>query len=301
MKWMNEMKRNKIIILSAVLLSLSACGSGSKNKTATVESPPVVTNTPIAEPCNNVGCEANQTSVIKQIYNDIINEGNSALADSIYTESFIQHNTAIGSGVAEQIAYFDALKTNNPEHTAVIKHIASDGEYVAVHWHYSATSDNEKSGEARIDLYKLLDNMVVEQWNVSMTLNAVTASGNSVFSDLYIYSNNNKNNNTELEESNKTLVSDFYTKTFNEYDLDLFDATVDENYLQHNPYVPSGSAPLRGWIESQGTPQVDIFISLAEEDIVWTFQTKDNNLSVVDLWRVDNNINKIVEHWDVFK
>ena len=272
-----------------VLLAVSACEDNDSVADEIVE-----------EPCVTIQCieDDNQQS-IEQIYNEVINNKNYDLVDSIYTVDFIHNNSAIGATTTGQKAHFNSLATQNPDHVANIKHIVTDNEYVAVHWHYSNTLDNEFSGYSNVDLYKLDNGLVVEQWDISMGLNDTTVSGNSAFSDLYVYENTAAVMNDTKEEENKTMVSSFYLDLFNTGDLTLIDQFVDIDYLQHNVWVPNGSEALRNFVGGRTPGGLEIFLTLAEDDIVWTFSGGDN-LGVVDLWRVNYNEGKIVEHWDLF-
>ena len=292
-----------------VINALSACGGSSSSKAPTAPistTPPTTTPEVIdvsinAEFCTSVACEDNNKVLIEQIYNDIINGGNSGLVASTYDENFIQHNSAITAGIEGQTSFFNAMFTDNPNHVATIKHIVADGDYVAVHWHYAENPKNEYIGKANVDLYKLKDNLIVEQWDQSMIPNESTASGNSVFSDLYDYGNTQPNNDVAIEESNRSMVTNFYLDLFNNKNMDLIDELLDPKYLQHNFWVSNGSAALREFVRGGGTGGLTIFLTLAEDDLVWTFAgSKTENLSTIDLWRVDNNTNKIVEHWDIF-
>jgi hypothetical protein len=105
------------------------------------------------------------------------------------------------------------MTTNNSNHIAIIKHTVSYGvyvAYVAVHWHYAKDPENEFVGLASIDLYKLTDSKIIEHWDVYMKPHTSTVSGNSVFSDLYIYPTNTKaNNDVAIEETNKVMVTAF--------------------------------------------------------------------------------------------
>jgi len=282
---------NKSILGTSILafLAIFACNDTDKNSEDKVE-----------EQCVTTQCieDDNQKS-IEQIYNEVINNKNNDLVDSIYTVDFIHHNSAIGATTTGQKSHFTSLVTNNPDHVANIKHIVADGEYVAVHWHYSDTPDNEFSGAIKSDLYKLNDGLVVEQWNVSMALGDSTVSGNSAFSDLYVYDNTAAVMSDTKEEENKTMVTEFYLDLFNTGDVSLVDEFVDINYLQHNVWVPNGSEALSNYVSSITPGGLEIFLTLAEGDMVWTFVGTDN-LSVVDLWRVNYNDGKIVEHWDLF-
>jgi predicted SnoaL-like aldol condensation-catalyzing enzyme len=293
------MKKLSFWVVLALVLSLSACGTGKTGAVGTTGETGAVgatgetgitgeTGAAGTTSCDNVGCEFVNKLVVTQIYDDVINGNNIGTADFIFHEVIRQ----------ESIDFYSALSTSNPDHVATIKHIVADGDYVAVHWHYSDTPENEFTESAKIDLYKLIEGQIIEHQNFSMPYTANTESGNSVFSDLYDYGTTFANNDIAVEEENKTMVAEFYVNAFNNQDVTLIDELVDESYLQHNPFVPNGRSGLRGYISSGSAPSnVAIFVTLAEDDLVWTFRS---DAPVVDLWRVDNNINKIVEHWDIF-
>ncbi len=297
------------LVTIILLLGVTACGSGGSNE------PEVIVETKVPDPkkpdpkepadeplCLTVSCEETNKFVIEQIYNDVINGLNTGLVASLYAEDFIQHNTNITAGITGQETYFNTMTSDDPNHIATIKHIVADGDYVAVHWHYAEDADDEFTGSARIDLYKLADSMIVEHWDKKMEPPASSTSGNSVFSDLYIYpANTQANNDIAIEEENKTTVTEFYLDLFNNKNLDLIEELVDPSYLQHNFFIANGSDALFNAVSGRSAARLAIFLTLSEGDIVWTFQgSGEGNLGTVDLWRVDNNINKIVEHWDVF-
>ncbi|MCJ8318213.1 MAG: ester cyclase [Colwellia sp.] len=294
----------KIVKLVSVFLfvGIAACNNSNNDpspKTEIAEESPEVLS---IQPCISTACEENNITLIKQIYNDVINGANAGLVTSLYAENFIQHNSAITPGLNGQQVYFDNMNANYPNHVATIKHIVADGNYVAVHWHYSENIEDEFVGDARVDLYKLSDDLIVEHWDLVMTPNTVTASGNSVFSDLYIYPTDTfSNNDVAIEEENKVMVTEFYLDLFNNQNIALIAVLVDPSYLQHNFWVPNGSNALLNFVSSGTSGNLVIFLSLAQGDMVWTFSgSGDDNLNGVDLWRVDNNTNKIVEHWDIF-
>ena len=288
-----------------LLLGVAACGSSKKEPEEVVDDLPIIkedSTTRNEQLCLTISCEETNKFVIEQIYNDVINGLNSGLVASLYAEDFIQHNPDITEGITGQEAYFVEMTTNNPNYIATIKHIVADGDYVAVHWHYGKNAENEFIGSARIDLYKLSESQIIEHWDVYMKPNSSTVSGNSVFSDLYVYPTNTfPNNDAAIEEENKTMLKTFYLDLFNNANLSLIDELVDPNYIQHNFWVENGSKSLKDFVKGGGTGGLRIFLNLAETDLVWTFSGSGiDNLETVDIWRVDNNIKKIVEHWDVF-
>jgi predicted SnoaL-like aldol condensation-catalyzing enzyme len=82
--------------------------------------------------------------------------------------------------------------------------------------------------------------------------------------------------------------------------LAVIDETIDTNYIQHNSFISNCRKGLSDYVAGGSAPKnVTISITLADDNIVWTFRPDAN---VVDLWRVDNSkaSNKIVEHWNIF-
>jgi predicted SnoaL-like aldol condensation-catalyzing enzyme len=295
-----------IVKLASVflLLGVTACGSSEKKvEEVALEEIKEVQEAVQQQPsCLEVGCEELNKALIQPIYNDVINGLNTGLLSTIYAENYIQHNSDIASGISGVESYYTDMTTDNPNHVATIKHIVADGDYVAVHWHYGDDAENEFAGTAWIDLYKIADEKIIEHWDVSMGLRANTASGNSAFSDLYIYPENTfANNDRIIEEENKAMVTGFYLDLFNNQSLSLIEKLVDPSYLQHNVWVANGSDALFDFVSDGDPANLSIFMTLSEGDIVWTFSgSAAVNPTGVDLWRVDNTLNKIVEHWDIF-
>ena len=207
------------------------------------------------------------------------------------------HIAGANNGSTGEAAHLQALKANNPAYVATVKHIAADGDYVAVHWHLSNTPTDEFKGKAVVDLYKLSGNKIIDHWNISQDLSAPTASGNSLFSDLYQYAAEKPLATQASEAANKELVTTVYLGLFNDKNLSLIDLYIDPLYLQHNPYVPNGREALRSFVSSITPGELSFFATVADDDLVWTF-SGNGNLTLVDMFRVDNK--KIVEHYDVF-
>ena len=66
------------------------------------------------------------------------------------------------SGLLDEFA---AAHQRVPGAQAVIKHIAADGDLVAVHWQVAADPDDERTGEAAVDLFRLADGKVTARWS----------------------------------------------------------------------------------------------------------------------------------------
>lgn len=107
------------------------------------------------------------------------------------------------------------------------------------------------------------------------------------------------------EEANRTLVVDFYNAFFNDHDIAAAEKFVTEDYIQHNPFVPDGRAPLvdffAGDFKQNPERSSRIVRSAADGDLVWLHveskqNPSDRGSAVVDIFRVKDG--KIVEHWD---
>jgi len=110
------------------------------------------------------------------------------------------------------------------------------------------------------------------------------------------------------EESNRVLVVRFYDTVFNQHDLSIAGTVLASNYIQHNPHVPSGSAPFISFFTEyfKANPQARSAIvrSAADGDLVFlhvhsTSNPQDRGNAIVDIFRVDHG--KIAEHWDVIQ
>lgn len=108
-------------------------------------------------------------------------------------------------------------------------------------------------------------------------------------------------------QSNKDIVVAFFRMMFQDRDIDeAVRLYVSPNYIQHNPYMRDGVAPMVDffppYFEQHPQAIVEIKRVIAEGDLVvihnlWRDSPEDRGQAVVDIFRVDKG--KIVEHWDV--
>ncbi len=105
-------------------------------------------------------------------------------------------------------------------------------------------------------------------------------------------------------QSNKELVVNFYEQALVNKQVEAAAMTyLTEDYIQHNPYVPTGR---KGFIEALSSwfSAVDVDFSIvraiAEKDhvVLHVKQVIDGKeTAIIDIFRVEEG--KIVEHWDV--
>lgn len=115
-------------------------------------------------------------------------------------------------------------------------------------------------------------------------------------------------NDANTAAANKALVLEFYQRVFGDKDLSAIDQYLSENYIQHNPKVPTGRAPLKQMFSdilakmpNPPKTKVDVRRAAAEGDLVWlhvrTVMPDGQLNAIVDIFRVEGG--RIVEHWDV--
>jgi predicted SnoaL-like aldol condensation-catalyzing enzyme len=195
------------------------------------------------------------------------------------------------------------LKAKIPGAVATVKRVAADGDLVAVHWQASATPANEATGQAKVDLFRVGNGKLVEHWGITQTVPAKTASGNSLFSDVYRYPKGAPTLSEEQEEKNRKFAVDAYRK-LSDGDATVLDKSWDPRYYQHNPAAANGTGPLKQFFQqnTQSSPSPSstggggtrFGNTLADGDLVWVFSS---DYVVADIFRVVDG--KIIEHWDV--
>ncbi|AZY50709.1 nuclear transport factor 2 family protein [Bordetella avium] len=108
-------------------------------------------------------------------------------------------------------------------------------------------------------------------------------------------------------QQNKDVVQAFFRLMFEEHQVEeAVSRYVDRQFVQHNPYLESGSAPLAEYFslyfEQNPQASAEIKRMIAEGDLVVVHSLlkdgpEDRGQATVDIFRLTNG--KIVEHWDV--
>ena len=221
-----------------------------------------------------------------------LESGNPDPIQYINPNKYIQHNLAVGDGLAG----FGEIMKNAPEGDFKAKVIRAfeDGDYVFTHTEYDFFGP-----KVGFDLFRFEDGLIVEHWDNLQGLVNETASGRTqtdgptAIVDL------------DRTEENKTLIKNFLDDIlFGKNPSKITDYISTSQYDQHNPAVKDGLDGLGEAIKSleeAGMPMTYTknYFVLGEGNFVLTVSEgsfMNKNVAFYDLFRVKDG--KIVEHWD---
>ena len=259
---------------------------------------------------HDVSVEAQNKALIAQLSGALLRSsvGVHDLAP-YFAPHMIAHDPSMTNGRAGMLVAIDQLRRSLPGHTLTVKHILADGDLVMVHSHLSNTPADEKSGLNRLDTYRIDRGVIVEHWAARANVLNWSSSGNSPFSDLYVYAGAKPVISRERVETNRLLVKALSEEVFGKQNFGLLDRFWSVGYLQHNPYVGNGRAQLAGalpFISSPGS-QYRVVHALADGDLTAVCAhalapganpaDEFAGVYVCDLYRVANL--ELVEHWDI--
>ena len=226
-----------------------------------------------------------------------IETGDQSAISYINPEKYIQHNLAVGDGLA---GFGEVLK-QLPEGSAkanVIRTI-QDGDYVALHTEYDFFGP-----KAGFDIFRFEDGLIVEHWDNLQDVAKPNPSGRTQFDGATEITDLDKT------DANKTLVADFVETILIKGDMtkiSQFIGDKDSDYLQHNTAVADGlsglSAALKSLTEA-GMPMIydANHLIIGEGNFVLSVSEgkfMNQHVAFYDLFRVENG--KIVEHWDTIE
>jgi predicted SnoaL-like aldol condensation-catalyzing enzyme len=255
--------------------------------------------------------EQRNKEVVLQAYKEFFNQGKTNLVGQFFARGFVQHDPTVAGGQQGLINQVEQNQALNPRPVTTIKHILADGSLVMVHGQISTTPNNEASGRAFMDVYRLKGGLIVEHWTSAQAVPATSANGNSMFSDLYKYQGPVPPVSEAQEEANKQLDNKAYIGVFVGQETGLLDNywAPGNGYIQHNPNFANGVAALKAFVLKNPAGVRDIRYTVAEGDLVFTYaqviplggdiNSDFTGLAVSDLSRIVNG--KIVEHWDVLQ
>lgn len=264
----------KHLLIAAALFFTGACAAGNVQQAGTVE------------PANSEKAAALIES---------IETGNPEPVGYINPNKYIQHNLAVGDGLAG----FAEVMKQLPEGSARARVVRAfqDGDYAVTHTEYDFFGP--KIG---FDIFRFENGLIVEHWDNLQEVATSTASGRSQTDGATQVRDHART------DANKQLVAGLVQDVLmgaNPAQITEYISTTQ--YMQHNPAVPDGLAPLGEALEvmaKAGTPMVYTknHMILGEGNFVLAVsegQFLGKHVAFYDLFRIESG--KVVEHWDTIE
>ena len=237
--------------------------------------------------------KSNKAKVVELL--ESIETGATAPVAYINPEKYIQHNLAVGDGLAG----FGTVLQLLPKGSAKVEVIRAfeDGDYVFTHTKYDFFGP-----KAGFDIFRFEDGLIVEHWDNLQEIATTSVSGRTQF-----------DGTTDIVDLDKTAKNKAIVKGFvNDVLLGnnpsaIADYISTEQYLQHNPAVADGLDGLGKALEELAKAGMPMQYTqnhqvLGEGNFVLSVsegQFLNEHVAFYDLFRIEDG--KIVEHWDTIE
>lgn len=226
------------------------------------------------------------------------NTGDQTPVSYINPEKYVQHNLAVGDGLA---GFGDIMKSA-PEggFKANVIRAFEDGDYVFTHTEYDFFGP-----KAAFDVFRFENGKIVEHWDNLAELTPPNPSGRTQLDGATEITDKQKT------ESNKKLVGQFVEEVLLHGNMDHLTTLVNPSkYLQHNSAVADGLDGLGAALEYFAKNDMVMVYNkvhkvLGEGNFVLTLsegkfgKAPGEHVAFYDLFRLEND--QIVEHWDVIE
>lgn len=214
----------------------------------------------------------------------------------INPEKYIQHNLAVGDGLAG----FGAVVANAPAggFKAEVIRACEDGDYVFLHTKYDFFGP-----KAGFDVFRFEDGLIVEHWDNLAEITPPNPSGRTQFDGPASIEDLDKT------ADNKQVVANFVKDVLQDGKAELLTSYLNASkYLQHNSGIADGLDGLGAALQYFAANNLVMIYDkvhkvLGEGNFVLTmsegkFGTGDH-VAFYDLFRLEQGL--IVEHWDIIE
>lgn len=224
------------------------------------------------------------------------NTGDQTPISYINPTKYIQHNQAVGDGLAG----FGEVMHHAPEggFKANVIRAFEDGDYVFTHTEYDFFGP-----KAGFDVFRFEDGKIVEHWDNLLPVQKPNPSGRTQFDGATELTDLNKT------EANKATVKAFIEDVIINHQMDKLTTYINpKKYIQHNPGVADGlegfGAAMKYFAENGLVMEyTKLHKVLGQGNFVLTMSEgkfgKGEHTAFYDLFRLENG--QIVEHWDVIE
>ncbi len=275
------MKITNLFIAFIMIALISSCGETSQNSDS--------------KPEKETTMELSNKEKVVALLNSF-NTGDKTPISYINPEKYIQHNLAVGDGLA---GFGEVIKHAPPQgFKANVVRALEDGDYVITHTEYDFFGP-----KAAFDVFRFEDGLIVEHWDNLTEITPPNPSGRTQLDGETTITDKDKT------AANKKIVETLMNEVFLEGKMDNLASLINPTkYLQHNSAVADGldglGAALKYFAENGLVMEYDkVHKILGEGNFVLTMSEgkfgKGEHVAFYDLFRLENG--QIVEHWDVIE
>jgi len=225
-----------------------------------------------------------------------IETGSAAPVSYINPEKYIQHNLAVGDGLAGFGAVLQQLPAGSARVNTV--RVLQDGEFVVAHSEY-----NFFGPKIGFDVFRFENGRIVEHWdNLQQTPEQRNPSGRTMIDGTAEILD------LEKTDENKRLVAGFVDDILVNGRLDKLQGYFDgDSYIQHNPAIADGLSGLGDALKMMAEKGITMRYArvhkiFGEGNFVLVISEGEfagRATSFYDLFRVHEG--KIAEHWDTME
>ncbi|WP_018691003.1 nuclear transport factor 2 family protein [Algicola sagamiensis] len=224
-----------------------------------------------------------------------IETGDSEAASVVNESKYIQHNPHTQEGNVGLAELFKRLSKTGPKVTMV--RAFEDSNYVFAHMQYDFSSV-----KVAFEVFRFEDGFAVEHWDNLQPIDGPNPSGHGMLDGPTTAEDHH------LTEINRKLVGSYVNNVLIKKKLEtISDFVCDKLFVQHNPKLADGLAPIRATLESKTKGNDDLkYLQLhrllAEGNFVLSVcegEYEGKICAFYDLYRIQQG--KIVEHWDTIE
>ena len=123
--------------------------------------------------------EQRNLEICRRMYDEMLFTFEASLIDQYIAADYIQHSTAATEGREGLRAFFENRADHFPDVRMAIKASFADGDFTIFHIH--TIREPGDPGMSIIDIFRMVDGMVQEHWEVVQEIPAELPHGNGIF------------------------------------------------------------------------------------------------------------------------
>jgi len=171
-----------LLVISALAVSIAftACSTGTSDNGSSESTDTTLVTTPNAVDGNQEKLDANK-KLVTDFYQSLFGDKDSTAIDKYVADDIKEHNPAIQQDGKEALknALRPFLSNPNIEKTKIdIKQVAADGDLV---WLFVRDVAPNKKVFARVDIFRVDNGKIVENWKISEAVSEKSENANSTF------------------------------------------------------------------------------------------------------------------------